>query len=415
MKSNQLKNPFKTDSGDIPPYLAGREEEQSLFENKLAEITGGDSPGTTVLYGPRGMGKTALLGWFKNQVKHAETKKNKIHVVWVTPDKIDSPLDLWKKLLPSPPWYKNLPLLNLKGSIKVEETTLAARLKIGESVDRKLENTLIEKNKNRRLILLMDEAHKMNPGLCNQLLNTCQTIKKEMPFMFVMAGTPGLMNLLSNVGATFVERHKYISIGRLDEKSAADAIVKPLEEQGIQITDNALSAIIKDSQCYPYFLQEWGSALWDEAKKVNSIYITDEHAAIVKPKVSIVKEHMYKGRRDKLKKLGLLSTTVAIAKAFQDTKAMTDDAVMEIIKDNLTVDSLNTQSAVERQQTFIDQDFIWQPMESNLYGPGIPSLMNYMLDQQTAQTQIKQENPSISVAIEKQSIHNNKDGTDMGY
>ena len=228
----------------------------------------------------------------------------------------------------------------------------------------------------------MDEAHKMDAGLCNDLLNLYQEIRPETPFMLVLAGTPGLQNFLSNVNATFVERSETIGLGRLDEQASADAISKPFEEQGIQITEGALSIIVEDSQCYPYFLQVWGKSLWMEANKTNLTCITEEQVVVVKPNIEIIKKKFYNERRDKLDVLGLRSTAVAIAQVFQDTKAMTKDAVMEVITDNLSVDSLNTQSVIERLQTFIDIDFIWRPLESDFYEPGIPSFMTHILNQQ---------------------------------
>ena len=387
MKPTKFSNPFRPDFGDTPPYLAGREDVQSLFRGNITEMSNGQSGRTTVLYGPRGMGKTALLGWFKDEVEKSEAKKNSIRVVWVTPHKLNSPLDLWNSLLPPPSWIKERlgKLKKANAGIELQGVKAAVGFELAESINQEFENTLIKKNKKRPLILLLDEAHKMGTGLCYQLLNVYQIVRKETPFMLVLAGTPGLQNFLSNVGATFVERARYISLGRLDEQSSADAVSKPFQEQGTQITDDALSLIVEDSQCYPYFLQEWGSSLWMEADKENLTCITDEQVAIVKPNIEIIKQDFYNKRRDTLNKLGLQSTTIAIAKVFQDTKAMTKGMIKEIITDNLSVDTLNTQSAVERLQTFIDNDFIWQSQESILYEPGIPSFMTHILNQQPPQ------------------------------
>ena len=383
MKPTKFSNPFRPDFGDTPPYLAGREDVQSLFRENITEMSNGQSGRTTVLYGPRGMGKTALLGWFQDEVEQSEAKKNSIRVVWVTPNELNSPLDLWNSLLPPPSWIKERlgKLKKANAGIELQGVKATAAIELTESMARGFAKTLIERNKKRPLILLMDEAHNMNSGLCNDLLNVYQKVRKEMPFMLVLAGTPGLHNFLSGVKATFVERSRMIGLGRLDEHAAADAIVKPFEEQGIQITEDALSLIVEDSQCYPYFLQEWGGSLWIESNKENLTCITDEQVAVVKPNITIIKKKFYSKRRDKLKKLELRSTSLAIAQEFQDTKAMTDDAIMEIITDNLSVDTLNTQSAVERQQTFIDNDFIWESPGSVLYEPGIPSFMTYILDQ----------------------------------
>ena len=382
MTSTEYLNPFTPGFGHIPPYLAGRADEQDVFRNNLATISAGKSPpAATVLYGPRGMGKTVLLSWFENEVEKGRAKKNKIRVVWVTPDKLRSPVDLWNSLLPPPHWLKTLWPKKFNAGINVEGLTATADWGKDELADQRFENTLIRKGKKCSLILLMDEAHKMDTGLCNNLLNLYQRVSKKTPFMLVLAGTPGLRHFLSGVKATFVERSEMIGLGRLDEQAAADAIVKPFEEQGIQITEDALSIIVEDSQCYPYFLQVWGKSLWMEANKENLTHLTDEQVAVVKPNITIIKQDFYNERRDKLKTLRLQSTAIAIAQAFQDTKAMSDDAIMEVITDNLSVDTLNTQSDIERLQTFVDQDFIWRPLGSAFYEPGIPSFMTYMLNQ----------------------------------
>ena len=382
MKSPESEDPFSPGSGHLPPYLAGREDEQSVFRKGLAKISAGKSPpAATVLYGPRGMGKTVLLRWFKNEVELSGAKKDLIRVVWVTPDQLGSPSDLWKCLMPPETLKSKMTPEDVTAGFNFEALAASATWRAKDLFKQTFQKTLIDQCRKQPLILLMDEAHKMDEDLCNNLLNLHQIISPEAPFMLVLAGTPGLHNFLSGVNATFVERSRNIGLGRLDEQAAADAISKPFAEQGIQITEGALSIIIEDSQCYPYFLQEWGSSLWEEADKANLTCLTDEQVAVVKPNIAIIKQKMYEGRRHKLNKLGLRSTAIAIAQAFQDTKAMSEDPIIEIITDNLSIDSLNTQSVDERLQTFIDQDFVWQSLGSVLYEPGIPSLMTHILNQ----------------------------------
>ncbi len=382
MKSPESEDPFSPGSGHLPPYLAGRVDEQSVFRKGLAKISAGKSPpAATVLYGPRGMGKTVLLRWFKNEVELSGAKKDLIRVVWVTPDQLGSPSDLWKCLMPPETLKSKMTPEDVTAGFNFEALAASATWRAKDLFKQTFQKTLIDQCRKQPLILLMDEAHKMDEDLCNNLLNLHQIISPEAPFMLVLAGTPGLHNFLSGVNATFVERSRNIGLGRLDEQAAADAISKPFAEQGIQITEGALSIIIEDSQCYPYFLQEWGSSLWEEADKANLTCLTDEQVAVVKPNIAIIKQKMYEGRRHKLNKLGLRSTAIAIAQAFQDTKAMSEDPIIEIITDNLSIDSLNTQSVDERLQTFIDQDFVWQSLGSVLYEPGIPSLMTHILNQ----------------------------------
>jgi len=60
---------FTPGSGAIPPYLAGRSREQGVLGEQLELVASGASPPADVLLiGPRGNGKTALLGWFRNKI-----------------------------------------------------------------------------------------------------------------------------------------------------------------------------------------------------------------------------------------------------------------------------------------------------------------------------------------------------------
>ena len=389
MKSPESEDPFTPGFGAIPPYFAGRADEQAVFRKSLAKMSAGKSPpAATVLYGPRGMGKTVLLRWFENEVETGRAKDDSIRLVWMTPNKLKSSMDLWKCLSPPAAWVKKFIPEGVSAGFNAV-WFFSATWGSEKLAKQTIQNTLISKGKKHPLILLMDEAHKMDAGLCNDLLNLYQEISAKTPFMLVLAGTPGLRHFLSGVNATFVERSRKIGLGRLDEQAAADAISKPLAEQGIQITEEALSLIVEDSQCYPYFLQEWGSSLWMAADKANLTHLTDEQVGVVKPNIAIIKQDFYDERRDKLDVLRLESTAIAIAQAFQDTKSMTKGMIKEIIADNLSVDSLNTQSDVERLQTFINQDFIWRPLGSVLYEPGIPSLMTHILNQQPSVAKTK--------------------------
>jgi DNA-binding CsgD family transcriptional regulator len=55
-------------------------------------------------------------------------------------------------------------------------------------------------------------------------------------------------------------------VGPLDDKSARSAVTEPLRREQVKIDDAALALIIEKTRGYPYFLQEWGSHAWNEAK-----------------------------------------------------------------------------------------------------------------------------------------------------
>ena len=383
MTPTRTRNPFRPGNGQSPPYLAGRENEQGRLREILAEMSAGESPAADmVMYGPRGMGKTVLLSWFEDEAKESGTKDNPIRTSWTTPNKLASPADMWGYLL-SREWKQRLmPSRLLPSRVIAKVALLSAIWESSAAASPALVNTLIKECKNRPLVFLMDEAHTMEPGLCRSLLNLSQEIRKEAPFLLVLAGTPGLEHFLTTVNASFVERSNKIGIARLDTVAAGAAIEKPLNEHGIKITADALARVVEDSQCYPYFVQQWGQSLWDEANKAKLTELTDEQVDIAEPSVNSAKQNFYAGRWSRLFQDKLLPVAQIIAAAFQDTPQYKEIDLVLLIRDALPADQAEDQHIASLLQALTRQDFVWRPPGTDLYEPGIPSLMTYVLDQQ---------------------------------
>ena len=376
-------NPFTPGSGHRPPYLAGRENEQRQLKQILAKMSAGRLPDADmVMYGPRGMGKTVLLNWLENEVKKTAQDNRPLRAVQASPTIFPSLKSLWNKLI-SDDWKKKL------WPEQIELGALGNKIVWNSKApdDDDLVSALIEECKERPLVLLMDEAHTMEPAFCQALLNISQQARQNAPFLLVLAGTPGLSHFLTTVNASFVERSHKIGIARLDAQATTDAIVKPLNEHGINIDDNTLAPAVEDSQHYPYFIQLWGEALWDLAKEKDLQKLTAQEIAEVETKIENRRSNFYEQRRKTLSDLGLLPAAVAIATLFQDAETTTMDTLIDVIADNSPVDSLATQSVNENLQTFIRHEFIWNPPDSILYEAGIPSLMRYVLDRQREHVQ----------------------------
>ncbi len=396
-------NPFRPGDGQRPPYLAGRESEQGRLRKILAEISAGRPPAANmVMYGPRGMGKTVLLHWLKDEIRGYKKprifhmKSNQVCTCSTTANKLATPAKMWTFLLSEETLAEKVLGGETTAGVKAgasaadivsAEAFIAKTWKEKEPTDGVLLNALISQCKKNPLVALVDEAHTMEPGLCRSLLNLSQEIREEAPFLLVLAGTPGLSHFLTTVGASFVERSKKMGIARLDAQATADAIVKPLQEDGITVDADALEHVVEDSQHYPYFIQLWGEALWDVAKEKDLQKLTSEEITEVETKIENRRLNFYEQRRATLDELGLLPAAVAIAALFQDTETTTRDYLKEIIADNSPVDSHTTQSVNEHLQTLIRHEFIWNPPDSILYEAGIPSLMKYVLDRQREHVQ----------------------------
>lgn len=91
----------------MPPYLAGREIEQRLFADVLADLAdGAPAPAEVLLYGPRGNGKkTVLLRWIEEEVE----PHHPVDVVSLPAAAIPDEAELAERLLPSASWERLTP------------------------------------------------------------------------------------------------------------------------------------------------------------------------------------------------------------------------------------------------------------------------------------------------------------------
>ena len=399
-------NPFKPGDSAFPPYLAGREEEQEKFRGMLVNLADGDRHGANiVMYGPRGMGKTTLLTWLEKEVKKTAMKESVIRVSSASPDELKTPHDMWSYLL-----SKNLKNFFKPSQWNLHLKIISATFKEQAVVNPALKKRLIKECNKRPLVFLVDEAHTMEVEQCRSLLNLSQKVRKEAPFLLVLAGTPKLIDVLKEMESSFIERCEKIGIARLNKKSSADAIVNPLKEHGIKISTDALETVVEDSQCYPYFIQLWGSALWDVAKENDFQELTAKEVSIVQKEIEGERNLFYKERRSSLQKSGILKMALNCAEAFQEQKLFKENEIENIIKASLPDHESDEKYKRQVLEDLVRHDFVWNPPGSDLYEAGIPSLMTYVLDRE--QENIQQQSPQELPSNGKIDINNQENDPD---
>jgi hypothetical protein len=90
----------------------------------------------------------------------------------------------------------------------------------------------------------------------------------------------------------------FTMIGPLDEHAARAAIVHPIEAEDCTIETAAVAEILKMTQGYPYFLQEWGKQSWDAADAcpitANDVLLTNATA------ISALDNSFFRVRFDRL-------------------------------------------------------------------------------------------------------------------
>ncbi len=360
----------------MPPYLAGREAEQAVFAKAMGIMQSDGIGNIIVMYGPRGTGKTVLLGWLENQCE-----EQGIDVAHTTPSTGLKSIDSLPKLLLPTNWLPDEISASAGGILSAKWTNPDT----GKKVD--FAEHLVQACQKRSKVLLLDEAHTLAPDVARELLNISQLTARKSPFLLILAGTPGLNATLMSVGATFVERAEKIGVGRLDEQSAADAIRVPLQKENILIEDKLLTSIVQDAQRYPYFLQLWGDALWDVATEHKLTKLTAEQVRLAEPNVQKKKQAFYASRYElMMKDEELLAAANAVGRAFGDKDTLNIGDVIGIIEDSLSHNLPDKSARRNRAQELNEElnriDYIWHPPGSVQAEPGIPSFMTYLNDRQ---------------------------------
>ena len=118
------------------------------------------------------------------------------------------------------------------------------------------------------IAIIIDELQYLSEQELSALIMAIHRIaQKKLPLLLVGAGLPQLIGLTGR-SKSYAERlFDFHRVGPLEKLDAIIAIRDPIREQGANITEDALEEIVRQTQGYPYFLQEWGYQAWNLTKK----------------------------------------------------------------------------------------------------------------------------------------------------
>ena len=257
---------------------------------------------------PARNGKTVLLNWFK-----AACEDRKLDVVALTPDEIPNRAALIAALSPRTWMSKLMP--RKVGVAAVGSVEWAASAVAPDNLARQLSIRCRKK----AVVVLLDEAHTLDPEVGRTLLNASQKVRGEAPFPAGAgrhAGTAGASRhderiLLGSLGTGL------LGIGLLSEAAAREALVEPLAAHGVGIDAGALDTVSEDSQCYPYFIQLWGRGAVGTAPGHRRHTPDSRGRCRGAPDVAAQVTNYYQRRYRELESGGLLPAAAALAPVFR--------------------------------------------------------------------------------------------------
>ena len=382
MSVPDLSDLFTPGDGGVPPYLAGRKEEQAYFQDCVDDLKDREPPSRNlVLYGPRGNGKTALLRYLQQETRQQEASK--LDILRVTPDELRTLDALSDRLTEDHQTLrKRFKSVEFSGGVGgLFQAKTEVDLSLASVTIRKL---LQERSGNKPFILIIDEAHRLMPAIAESLLNVSQTVRLEgCPFLLVLAGTPNLEATLGKANASFWDRSKKLPLGRLSSEEAGQAISVPLQEAGITFAPGVVAEIVAQAHCYPFFMQVWGDCLARRLNQTGETEITAETVKAVEEEVITKQNAMYQVRRNEIKKMSLLPVAESVAEAFLQSGSLIlhESTLEEAIESGLAGDEpITNERVMKKLEQLFHLGYVWQ-VSGAYYEPGIPSLMTYVNNQ----------------------------------
>jgi GTPase SAR1 family protein len=293
-----IRNPYAPGAGQRPPELAGRDGELSAFDVLLQRVARQRSERSIVLTGLRGVGKTVLLNALRSAAVRAGWGTGKLEVrpdqslrrpVSAAMHSAIRELGVAGNAVSSNGVSSNGDGTHVLGVLKSfaqrgpAASKLADRwqpgievpLVTGRADSGDIEIDLVElftevaglaADAGRGIAIFIDEMQDLAGQDVSALCAACHELSQNnLPLIVVGAGLPHLPAVLS-ASKSYSERlFRYARIDRLDRAAADRALLSPARDESADFTADALRRMYELTAGYPYFIQAYGKAVWDNA------------------------------------------------------------------------------------------------------------------------------------------------------
>jgi hypothetical protein len=299
-----IRNPYAPGAGQRPPELAGRDEQLAAFDVVLERVAAGRPERSLVLTGLRGVGKTVLLNALRSAAVRRRWGTGKLEA---RPDQslrrpLASALHQAVRELGHPDEDSVAHVLGVVRSFAQREAGSGAKLRDqwhpgidapavkGRADSGDIEIDLVElftdlgglaADVGKGVAVFVDEMQDLGPDDVSALCAACHEISQSgLPVIVVGAGLPHLPAVLS-ASKSYSERlFRYQRIDRLPREAADRALAAPAADEGAAFDPAALEAMYAATGGYPYFIQAYGKAVWDQAPQSP---ITEEDVRVAAP------------------------------------------------------------------------------------------------------------------------------------
>jgi hypothetical protein len=284
-----VRNPFAPGAGTPPPELAGRDGLRETVRVALERVRLGLPTKSILMIGLRGVGKTVLLDRMRDdaegegiQTVRIEAPEGRSLPALLAPQLRQALLRLSRNAQAKALSQRALrALAGFAKALKVKYHDIEVGVDLepepGLADNGDLEHDLqalleavgaAAKKAGTALVMFIDELQYVEEEQLAALITALhRAAQRRLPIVLLGAGLPQLRGQMGRAKSYAERLFDFPEIGPLNEDDARIAIAKPAKDEGVDINEDALRSIVRKTQGYPYFLQEWGKHAWDTASK----------------------------------------------------------------------------------------------------------------------------------------------------
>lgn len=281
-----VNNPYTPNAGATPEIVIGRDEFLEDFRVLLRRLDRCRTDQSMIVTGLRGVGKTVLLGEFRQiteefkwKVLELEASKHddghfrqtmysqlRAALFQISPrakwgEKARKAAQVLQSFSLSIDPSSGAPTLSLDvapaegfadhGNLTLDVTDVL--VSIGEAA----------KEHGTGLVLLFDEVQFLSQTQLEAVIQANhKTVQRKLPVTFVGAGLPQIAELAGDAKSYAERLFKFPKIGSLDFEDAKKALAEPAQLEGVHFSEDALPRAFELTEGYPYFIQELGYQVW---------------------------------------------------------------------------------------------------------------------------------------------------------
>lgn len=277
-----ILNPYTPGAGSRPPALAGREEQLRSFEILLGRLRQGKPEKGMLITGLRGVGKTVLLGEFRNMVEAQRLIAAEAEITHETQLRALAAGLMRKVVLQLRPTERAKDAVKRAVAVfRAFTIKLPDGYEIGVDVDAlrgigdsgKLGDDLPDlfqavgeaaRERKSAVILLLDEIQFLTRAEMEALIASIHRVsQRNLPLTIVGAGLPQLPKLAAEAKSYAERLFDFRVIDKLSPAAAREALERPAAKEGVRFDPAATAQMVRLTEGYPYFLQEYGRHVWN--------------------------------------------------------------------------------------------------------------------------------------------------------